>query len=190
MISSHLFVIHRSVLLAHESEQVEDFEPLLLIVTPLGSDEAVFGAYISANLAQRNMPGELHPQYWWKIFSKMIVVPPLPKGVSRNKIPYSIRSPFSSDILGRNRSYFGTGESFLFSVAPEKRKFDWVGTRQGAEISLDASLFVAADDHHLIVGSYMLHRLGDVGNYLFRCFPWTCHHLLKRWWSWWVRWDG
>ena len=54
---------------------------------------------------------------------------------------------------GRNRSFFGTGESFLFTVSPERRKFDWVGTKLGAEISLDASLFVAADDTTLIIGA-------------------------------------
>jgi hypothetical protein len=58
---------------------------------------------------------------------------------------------------GKNRSFFGTGESFLFTVAPERHKFEWVGSKYGAEISLDASLFIAADDTTLIIGETMCH---------------------------------
>ena len=100
-------------------KKAEDFEPLLLLVSPLSnnadssssssSSEAVFGAYVSTNLHQRRGHG-------------------------------------------RNLAFFGTGESFLFSLSPERRKFDWVGVKMGAEISLDASLFIAADDSTLIVG--------------------------------------
>ncbi|XP_060604259.1 GTPase-activating protein skywalker-like isoform X2 [Ruditapes philippinarum] len=48
-------------------------------------------------------------------------------------------------------SYFGTGETFLFTLWPEKKKYEWVGLKE-ENISNTASMFQAGDRKILTVG--------------------------------------
>ncbi|KAK3094923.1 hypothetical protein FSP39_007929 [Pinctada imbricata] len=51
----------------------------------------------------------------------------------------------------KNVSYFGTGETFLFTLAPQKRKYEWVGlTRE--DVPNTANMFMAGDSSILTVG--------------------------------------
>ena len=51
----------------------------------------------------------------------------------------------------KNLSYFGTGETFVFTLSPEKKKYDWVGLKE-ENIPTTANMFQAGDRHVLIVG--------------------------------------
>lgn len=51
----------------------------------------------------------------------------------------------------KNLSYFGTGETFVFTLAPEKKKYDWVGLKE-ENIPNTANMFQAGDRHVLTVG--------------------------------------
>ena len=51
----------------------------------------------------------------------------------------------------KNLSYFGTGETFVFTLSPEKKKYDWVGLKE-ENIPRTANMFQAGDRHVLIVG--------------------------------------
>ncbi|KAL4220410.1 hypothetical protein ACF0H5_020813 [Mactra antiquata] len=48
-------------------------------------------------------------------------------------------------------SYFGTGETFIFTLAPEKKKYDWVGLND-ENIPNTASMFQAGDRSILTIG--------------------------------------
>ncbi|XP_050388396.1 GTPase-activating protein skywalker isoform X2 [Patella vulgata] len=51
----------------------------------------------------------------------------------------------------KNLSYFGTGETFLFSLQPCKRKYDWVGIIQEG-IPKTANMFLAGDNSVMTIG--------------------------------------
>lgn len=52
---------------------------------------------------------------------------------------------------GRNLSYFGTGETFIFTLQPEKWKYEWVGLKQD-NIPNTAHMFQAGDRNILTIG--------------------------------------
>lgn len=62
------------------------------------------------------------------------------------------------DEFGNWQTYFGTGETFLFSLRPKVAKYQWVGiTRQqdNAELSSvehSAELFMHADNNMITIG--------------------------------------
>ncbi|XP_033759375.1 GTPase-activating protein skywalker-like isoform X2 [Pecten maximus] len=51
----------------------------------------------------------------------------------------------------KNLSYFGTGETFIFTLSPKKQKYSWVGLKQ-EDIPNTANMFLAGDNSMLTVG--------------------------------------
>ncbi|KAL8598839.1 hypothetical protein ACOMHN_015418 [Nucella lapillus] len=47
--------------------------------------------------------------------------------------------------------FFGTGETFLFTLVPERMKYDWVG-KPDPHVPLSANMFQAGDNSSLLVG--------------------------------------
>ncbi|XP_047107589.1 GTPase-activating protein skywalker [Schistocerca piceifrons] len=59
------------------------------------------------------------------------------------------------DNHGNRQAYFGTGETFLFSLYPERAKYPWVGmdcSNGDPNIDHSAELFMAADSKMLTIG--------------------------------------
>ncbi|XP_036362769.1 GTPase-activating protein skywalker-like isoform X2 [Octopus sinensis] len=52
----------------------------------------------------------------------------------------------------KNISYFGTGETFLFTLKPEQKKFPWIGYSRPDISRNAASMFMAGDSSVLIIG--------------------------------------
>ncbi len=49
--------------------------------------------------------------------------------------------------------YFGTGESFIFTLAPRKHKFAWAGLESEEHVkSRSANLFFAGEATRLLIG--------------------------------------
>ncbi|KAG6461774.1 hypothetical protein O3G_MSEX012852 [Manduca sexta] len=81
------------------------------------------------------------------------------------------------DERGNRQAYFGTGETFLFSLYPERAKYPWVGCTAGSgdkgeeqKVAHGSELFMAADSKMITIGggsvystylaySYSLHPL-------------------------------
>ncbi|XP_015927189.1 GTPase-activating protein skywalker isoform X2 [Parasteatoda tepidariorum] len=59
----------------------------------------------------------------------------------------------SSDVQNKKYTYFGNGETFLFTISPELRKYHWVGSVSGEDVPHSAKLFMAADNHMINVGA-------------------------------------
>ncbi|XP_025837482.1 TBC1 domain family member 24 isoform X1 [Agrilus planipennis] len=55
------------------------------------------------------------------------------------------------DTQGQRQAYFGTGETFLFSLYPERSKYPWVGI-DGDKVDHGAELFMAADNKMITIG--------------------------------------
>ncbi|EFA03897.1 TBC1 domain family member 24-like Protein [Tribolium castaneum] len=55
------------------------------------------------------------------------------------------------DDRGNRQAYFGTGETFLFSLYPERAKYQWVGI-EGDKVGHGAELFMAADSKMITIG--------------------------------------
>lgn len=55
------------------------------------------------------------------------------------------------DDRGNRQAYFGTGETFLFSLYPERAKYPWVGM-DGDKVNHGAELFMAADSKMITIG--------------------------------------
>ncbi|GAV00098.1 hypothetical protein RvY_10995 [Ramazzottius varieornatus] len=53
---------------------------------------------------------------------------------------------------GKNLSYFGTGETFLFTLHPRKETYRWIGLGKTEAPTAGSSLFQTADSSTLIVG--------------------------------------
>ncbi|KAF4523265.1 hypothetical protein B566_EDAN006888 [Ephemera danica] len=64
------------------------------------------------------------------------------------------------DDKGLRQAYFGTGETFVFSLSPERRKYGWVGQNmiedddgnRTNDMGHAAELFMAADNHMITIG--------------------------------------
>jgi len=56
------------------------------------------------------------------------------------------------DDRGNRQAYFGTGETFLFSLYPERAKYPWVGVEADKNVSHGAELFMAADSKMITIG--------------------------------------
>lgn len=56
------------------------------------------------------------------------------------------------DERGNRNAYFGTGETFLFSLYPERAKYPWVGMDDGKAVHHAAELFMAADTKMITIG--------------------------------------
>ncbi|CAL1262948.1 unnamed protein product [Larinioides sclopetarius] len=59
----------------------------------------------------------------------------------------------SCDRENKKHSYFGTGETFLFTIVPEVKKYTWVGSECGTDVPHSAKLFMAADSRMINVGA-------------------------------------
>uniref|UniRef100_T1HB01 TLDc domain-containing protein n=1 Tax=Rhodnius prolixus TaxID=13249 RepID=T1HB01_RHOPR len=55
------------------------------------------------------------------------------------------------DERGNRMAYFGTGETFLFSLYPERAKYPWVGMDVNS-VNHSAELFMAADTKMVTIG--------------------------------------
>ncbi|XP_011877950.1 PREDICTED: TBC1 domain family member 24 isoform X2 [Vollenhovia emeryi] len=59
------------------------------------------------------------------------------------------------DDKGQRQAYFGTGETFLFSLYPERSKYPWVGmdsSHNDSKVHHSAELFMAADSKMITIG--------------------------------------
>lgn len=59
----------------------------------------------------------------------------------------------SCDAENKKHSYFGTGETFLFTIVPEVKKYPWVGSESESDVPHSAKLFMAADSRMINVGA-------------------------------------
>lgn len=53
---------------------------------------------------------------------------------------------------GQRQAYFGTGETFLFSLYPERAKYPWVGIEGDKGLGHASELFMAADSKMITIG--------------------------------------
>lgn len=68
------------------------------------------------------------------------------------------------DDNGHRQAYFGTGETFLFSLYPERAKYPWVGIDGDKGLGHGSELFMAADASMITIGGgyvviFILHSL-------------------------------
>ncbi|XP_055613160.1 GTPase-activating protein skywalker-like isoform X5 [Uranotaenia lowii] len=56
------------------------------------------------------------------------------------------------DERGQRQAYFGTGETFLFSLYPERAKYPWVGIEGDKGLGHASELFMAADSKMITIG--------------------------------------
>ncbi|XP_058167716.1 GTPase-activating protein skywalker isoform X3 [Anopheles ziemanni] len=56
------------------------------------------------------------------------------------------------DDRGQRQAYFGTGETFLFSLYPERAKYPWVGIEGDTGLGHASELFMAADSKMITIG--------------------------------------
>uniref|UniRef100_A0A8D8E6L0 TBC1 domain family member 24 n=2 Tax=Culex pipiens TaxID=7175 RepID=A0A8D8E6L0_CULPI len=56
------------------------------------------------------------------------------------------------DDRGQRQAYFGTGETFLFSLYPERAKYPWVGIEGDKGLGHASELFMAADSKMITIG--------------------------------------
>ncbi|XP_055839132.1 GTPase-activating protein skywalker isoform X9 [Episyrphus balteatus] len=56
------------------------------------------------------------------------------------------------DDKGQRQAYFGTGETFLFSLYPERAKYPWVGIEGDKGLGHSSELFMAADAKMITIG--------------------------------------
>lgn len=53
---------------------------------------------------------------------------------------------------GQRQAYFGTGETFIFSLYPERAKYSWVGIDNDKDLGHSSELFMAADSKMITIG--------------------------------------
>lgn len=57
------------------------------------------------------------------------------------------------DDRGQRQTYFGTGETFLFSLYPERAKYPWIGIdNNNQNVGHSSELFMAADAKMITIG--------------------------------------
>ncbi|XP_055376573.1 GTPase-activating protein skywalker isoform X2 [Condylostylus longicornis] len=56
------------------------------------------------------------------------------------------------DERGNRQAYFGTGETFLFSLYPDRAKYPWVGIEGDKSLGHSSELFMAADSKMITIG--------------------------------------
>lgn len=56
------------------------------------------------------------------------------------------------DDKGQRQAYFGTGETFLFSLYPERARYPWVGIEGDKGLGHGSELFMAADSKMITIG--------------------------------------
>lgn len=56
------------------------------------------------------------------------------------------------DHKGHRQAYFGTGETFLFSLYPERARYPWVGIEGDKGLGHGSELFMAADSKMITIG--------------------------------------
>ncbi|XP_037033842.1 GTPase-activating protein skywalker isoform X15 [Bradysia coprophila] len=56
------------------------------------------------------------------------------------------------DDKGHRQAYFGTGETFLFSLYPERARYPWVGIEGDKGLGHGSELFMAADSKMITIG--------------------------------------
>lgn len=56
------------------------------------------------------------------------------------------------DDNGHRQAYFGTGETFLFSLYPDRAKYPWVGIESDKNLGHGSELFMAADASMITIG--------------------------------------
>lgn len=52
----------------------------------------------------------------------------------------------------RTKTYFGTGETFLFTFVPEPQRFAWVGVGSSRDVPHSSHLFISANQHMIQIG--------------------------------------
>ena len=64
-----------------------------------------------------------------------------------------LTSPWSERTTGaKDLTFFGTGESFVFCLAPKSAKYPWLGVEEGRDGVEIRDYFMAGNDECLIVG--------------------------------------
>lgn len=51
----------------------------------------------------------------------------------------------------QKKLYFGTGETFLFTLAPQKKQYKWVANKY-EKLTGSQELFMRADSNKLVIG--------------------------------------
>ena len=62
------------------------------------------------------------------------------------------------DDNGHRQAYFGTGETFLFSLYPDRAKYPWVGIDGDKNLGHGSELFMAADNSMITIGGGYVYR--------------------------------
>ncbi len=58
------------------------------------------------------------------------------------------------ELAGKSQGYFGTGETFLFSLSSNFEKYEWVGKREGStSVEHGQELFMAGNNKMIGIGS-------------------------------------
>lgn len=71
------------------------------------------------------------------------------------------------DDHGNRQAYFGTGETFVFSLYPCKVKYEWIGMKKDSIIH-SSELFMAADQKMFTIGGgYIIIVIKYMHRYMF-----------------------
>ena len=116
--------------------RVEKHEPTIIIVKTTNGD-------VSFSFNQRPI------HFFYKFFFRQVF------GAYCSS-PWSERR--SKDSHGGRQGYFGTGETFVFTLLPETKKYPWVGINAASSpdgpacVRHAAELFMASDGHMITIG--------------------------------------
>uniref|UniRef100_A0A1S4LK94 Uncharacterized protein n=2 Tax=Ixodes scapularis TaxID=6945 RepID=A0A1S4LK94_IXOSC len=53
----------------------------------------------------------------------------------------------------RKQTYFGTGETFLFTFTPQPKRYPWVGANSASDVPHSSKLFLSANQHMIQIGA-------------------------------------